>query len=220
MKKYFAILLGCPLFAGISPEELDALLTCLGARSLPVTKGQVILAEGEPARFVGIVLAGCVQIEKVDYYGNRSILTQAMPGQLFAESFACAGAAEMPVSAVATEPGQVMLIERTRITTGCSNACGFHSRLVANLLQIVSEHNIQLNQKIEITGKRTTREKLLAYLVGQAKLQGSDSFTIPFDRQALADYLQVERSAMSAEISKLRKEGRLESRKNQFRLLP
>lgn len=219
MEKIFDILEICPLFAGISRQELGALLDCLGARRTEVKKGQVILAEGAPAQFVGIVLEGRVQIEKVDYYGNRSILTQAGPGELFAESFACADAAEMPVSAIATEDGAVMLIQRTRITTGCSNACGFHSRLIANLLKIVSQRNLQLSQKIEITGKRTTREKLMAYLVGQAKYHGSDSFTIPFDRQALADYLQVERSAMSAEISKLRREGILESHKNHFRLL-
>lgn len=219
MEKILDILEICPLFAGISRQELGALLDCLGARRTEVKKGQVILAEGAPAQFVGIVLEGRVQIEKVDYYGNRSILTQAGPGELFAESFACADAAEMPVSAIATVDGAVMLIQRTRITTGCSNACGFHSRLIANLLKIVSQRNLQLSQKIEITGKRTTREKLMAYLVGQAKYHGSDSFTIPFDRQALADYLQVERSAMSAEISKLRKEGILESHKNHFRLL-
>ena len=219
MEKIFQVLESCPLFDGIEREELRALLDCLGARRMDVKKGQVILGEGEPARFVGIVLQGTVQIEKVDYYGNRSILTQAVAGELFGESFACAGAAEMPVSAVATEDGAVMMIERTRITTGCSNACGFHSRLIANLLKIVSVHNLQLNQKLEITGKRTTREKLMAYLLSQAKYQGSDSFTIPFDRQALADYLHVERSAMSAELSKLQKEGILQTKKNHFQLL-
>ena len=123
MDKYFTVLEGCPLFAGIQRQELRALLDCLGARRTEARKGQAILREGEPARFVGLVLDGTVQIEKVDYYGNRSILTQALPGELFGESFACAGAAEMPVSAVATEDSTVMLIERTRITTGCSNAC-------------------------------------------------------------------------------------------------
>lgn len=219
MQEYLEILQGCPLFAGILPEDMGALLDCLGAQKHGVRKGQQILAEGDPARYVGIVLRGCVQIEKVDYYGNRSILTQASAGEVFAESFACARAAKMPVSAVATENADIVLIPCSRITTGCSNACAFHSRLIANLLEIVAKRNLQLSQKIEITAKRTTREKLMAYLLGQAKLTGSDSFTIPFDRQALADYLQVERSAMSAEISKLRREGILESKKNHFRLL-
>lgn len=219
MQKYFEILEGCPLFDGIERQELLALLDCLGANVTEVKKHQTIFSEGDPARYVGIVLAGCVQIEKLDFYGNRSIMTQALPGELFAESFACAGAARMPVSAVATEDSSIMLVECRRITIGCSNACGFHSRLISNLLQIVARRNLQLNQKIEITAKRTTREKLMAYLLAQAKLQGADSFRIPFDRQALADYLQVERSAMSAEISKLRKEGILESTKNHFHLM-
>lgn len=219
MKEFLSVLLACPLFAGIAQEDLGPLLDCLGAQKRLYRKGQSVMAEGDPARYVGVVLAGNVQIEKTDYYGNRSILTQAGAGELFAESFSCAKAARMPVSAVALEDSYVMLIDCCRITTGCSNACGFHSRLIANLLQVVAERNLQLSQKIEITGKRTTREKLMAYLLSRAKLTGSDSFTIPFDRQALADYLQVERSAMSAEISKLRKEGVLESKKNHFRLL-
>ena len=219
MKKYFAILLGCPLFAGISPEELDALLTCLGARSLPVTKGQVILAEGEPARFVGIVLAGCVQIEKVDYYGNRSILTQAMPGQLFAESFACAGVGAMPVSVVANTDSRYMLIRCQRITTGCSNACCFHSRLIYNLLGIVARRNLEFHRKQELTARRTTREKLMAYLLAQAKGAGSKDFAIPFDRQGLADYLGVERSAMSTELGKLKKDGIIDFRRSHFTIL-
>ena len=219
MKEFLPVLASCPLFQGIATEDLWPLLDCLGTKKMFVAKDQQILTEGDPARFVGIVLAGCVQIEKVDYYGNRSILTRAGEGELFAESFACARAARMPVSAVATQEGAVLLIPCERITTGCANACGFHSRLIANLLQVVATRNLQLSQKIEITAKRTTREKLMAYLTGQAKAQGSDSFTIPFDRQALADYLQVERSAMSAEIGKLRKEGVLESKRNQFRLL-
>lgn len=219
MEKLFSVLSGCPLFADIDRADLGPLLDCLGAKRIQVRKNQVILAEGDPARYVGVVLEGSVRIEKVDYYGNRSIMAQAQPGELFAESFACAGSATMPVSAVAASDGQIMLVDCQRITVSCSNACGFHSRLIGNLLRIVAFKNIQLNQKIELTGKRTTREKLLAYLTGQAKHRGSDSFTIPFDRQALADYLQVERSAMSAEISKLRKEGILESKKNYFRLL-
>ena len=213
------ILQNCPLFAGIDPQDLGPLMDCLGARSMPVKKQQVILAEGDPARFVGIVLEGSVQIEKVDYFGNRSIMAQAGAGELFGESFACAGAATMPVSAVAVTDGRILLMDCQRITVSCSNACGFHSRLISNLLRIVAGNNIRLNQKIEITAKRTTREKLMAYLLGQAKFHGSDSFTIPFDRQALADYLQVERSAMSAEISKLRRDGIIECDKSRFRLL-
>ena len=219
MQEFFDVLQVCPLFTGIDRLDWEGMLACLGAHVTRAKKNQVILSEGDPAKYVGIVLSGSVQIVKVDYYGNRSIVARAEPGELFAESFACAGAAELPVSAVADTETAVMLIDCKRILTSCSNACAFHTRMIHNLLRVVALKNLQLNQKIEVTAKRTTREKLMAYLVSQAKQQGTDSFQIPFDRQALADYLQVERSAMSAELGKLRREGVLESKKNQFRLL-
>jgi len=125
----------------------------------------------------------------------------------------------MPISAVADTESRVLLMDCRRITTTCSSACSFHSRIIFNLLGLVAANNLVFDQKIQITSQRTTREKLMAYLVNQAKLNGSSSFTIPYDRQSLADYLEVDRSGLSSEISKLRKEGILESEKNHFTLL-
>ena len=213
------LLSGCPLFEGIGAEDRAAMLACLGARQLTFEKAAAIFREGDPAIPIGIVLQGSVQIVREDYYGNRSILARIGPSSLFGETFACAGAGTFPVSAVAAEDSSVLLIDSRRITSPCQNACGFHRQMIYNMLKIVAEKNLLLNQKLEIISRRTTREKLMAYLLQQAKLHGSDSFTIPYDRQSLADYLEVERSAMSAEISKLRRDGILESEKNRFRLL-
>ncbi len=219
MKNFLPVLSRCALFDGIGHDELGAMLSCLGARVMSVKKNQLIAQEGDPADAVGIVLSGSAQLVKEDYYGNRSIVARIEPGELFGESFACAGVETLPVSIVATADSQVMRIDCRRITVSCTNACAFHSRMIFNLLRVVASKNLVFNQKIEITSKRTTREKLMTYLLSQAKLHNSDSFTIPYDRQALADYLGVERSAMSAEISKLRKEGIIECEKSQFRLL-
>lgn len=213
------ILSNCALFSGIREEDRIPMLGCLGARQVRCEKHQVIFREGDPATTIGIVLEGSVQIIREDYYGNRSILTRIGPAGLFGETFACAGAEAFPVSAVAAEDGSVLLLDSRRITATCSNACGFHHQMIYNMLQVVAKKNLILNQKIEIISRRTTREKLMAYLLLQAKQHGSESFTIPYDRQALADYLEVERSAMSAELSKLRKDGILECEKNRFRLL-
>ena len=138
---------------------------------------------------------------------------------MFGESFACADVKRFPVSVVAVEDSQVLLIDSRRITVTCANACGFHNQMIFNLLKVVANKNLVLNQKIEITSRRTTREKLMAYLLLQAKIHRSDTFTIPYDRQALADYLEVERSAMSAEIGKLRRDGIIDCEKSTFRLL-
>ena len=218
MKEFLATMEKCPLFEGIDQGELAALLDCLGAQIKSADKSTYILNDGERAENVGIVLTGAVQIIREDYYGRRSVLAQAGAGALFAESFACADA-PLSVSVVASENCKYMLINCRRIIQGCSAACSFHSKMSMNLLKVVAEKNLFLNQKLEIISRRTTHEKLMAYLMAQAKLHGSNSFTIPFDRQALADFLGVERSAMSAEISKLRSDGIIESERSYFKLL-
>ncbi len=212
-------LLRCPLFAGIAADDLQGMLACLGARHMTYAKGEVILAEGDPARDVGVLLSGRVQLIRTDYYGNRSIMLSIQPRQLFAASFACAKAARLPVSVVAAEDCDVLLLDCSRVLTLCCNACEFHSRIIFNLLQIVAEKNLALHRKALITARRTTREKLMTYLLLQAKEEGRADFTIPFDRQGLADYLEVDRSGLSAEMSKLKKEGVLDYYKSDFRLL-
>ena len=219
MKQFHPVMEQCPLFEGIQMEDLGAMLGCIGGRTLKVAKGQPVFREGDPATHVGMVLSGAVQLVREDYYGNRSIVAHIGPAELFGETYACAGVAALPISVIADTDSQVLLMDCHRITTTCSSACAFHSRIIYNLLRLVATKNLVYDQKIQVTSRRTTREKLLTYLLDQAKLQGSNSFTIPFDRQELADYLEVDRSGLSAQISVLRREGILESEKNQFRLL-
>ena len=220
MKEFLAILQKCPLFLGMTEENVRAVLGCLGAEAAGYAKRDLVLAEGEPARNVGIVLSGGVQIVRMDYFGNRSILANIGPGGLFGESFACAGVEELPVSVVAVEDTQVLLIDCARITQTCSGACDFHQQMIYNLMKVVAGKNLIFHEKLEITSKRTTRDKLLAYLALQAKKQDSAEFSVPFDRQELADYLEVDRSGLSAEISKMKKEGLIRCEKNRFALLP
>ncbi|MBO5203640.1 MAG: Crp/Fnr family transcriptional regulator [Clostridia bacterium] len=219
MKKYFGILRKCPLFDSIEDDDLLGMLGCLGAKVESFDKKYTIFAEGTPARYIGIVLSGSAQIVQVDYYGNRSILSEIYPSEIFAEAFACAEVPSLPVSVIANEPCEVMLISCAHILHTCANSCGFHQRLIFNLMKDLATKTIMFHQRIEITSKRSTREKLLTYLTMQAKKAGGDRFDIPFDRQELADYLEVDRSGLSAEISKLRKEGILECQKNHFELL-
>ena len=219
MKKYISVLKNCGLFNDIEDENLIAMLGCLGAKVITVGKNEAIFQEGTNAKFLGIILSGAVQMVQDDFYGNRTIVTQIEENRIFGESFACAGVASLPVSFIASKDCEIMLIDCGRITNTCCNACAFHKQVIFNLLQLVAKKNLDFHQKIEITSKRTTREKLMAYLLSVAKQTGSNSFSIPYDRQGLADYLGVERSAMSAEISKLRKEGIIECQKNQFTIL-
>ena len=219
MIEYFSILKKCVLFDGIDECNLNALLNCLNAKVLSFMKNQVIIEEGTPAKYFGIVLSGSVSITKLDYFGNKSIISVIEPSDLFGESFACAETKAVSVSVVAQNDSEIMLIDCKRIIHSCSNSCEFHSRIIYNLLKILAEKNLMFNQKIEITSKRTTREKLMTFLSFQAAKNSSNSFYIPFDRQSLADYLEVDRSGLSCEIGKLRKEGIIESKRNYFKIL-
>jgi CRP-like cAMP-binding protein len=218
MKEILTIAAQCPLFADIAPQDLQAMLSCLGAKTEHFAKNQTVLREGDAARWVCVVLSGCIRIEQTDWFGTRSILGQAEAGELFGESFACAGVEKLPVQAVAVQQSQVLFLDCTRILYACSNACAFHRTLIFNLMRVLAGKNLRFHSKLEITAQRTTRGKLMAYLAHEAKLQGSSAITIPFDRQALADYLQVDRSGLSVEIGKLKKEGRIECEKNRFTL--
>ncbi|MDO5544669.1 MAG: Crp/Fnr family transcriptional regulator [Eubacteriales bacterium] len=205
MEEYFEVLTHCPLFMGIKPEEIVEMLSCLDGKTLKIPKGSPVFLEGDPANFVGVVLSGSVQVVRDDFYGNRSMLTAVAPGGLFGEAFACAGLEALPVSVIALQTSTVLLLDCKKVLSGCSGACAFHSLLIRNLLQGIAQKNLTLTRKIRCMSRKTTQEKLMEYLLEQAKIQGKSEFTIPFDRQALADYLGVERSAMSAEIGRLKK---------------
>lgn len=219
MKKYLDILQRCPLFAQIEEDNLLRMLVCLGVRVESFDKKYTILAEGNPAKYIGIVLSGSVQIVRIDYYGNRSILSENGAAEIFGEAFACAEVPSIPVTVIANEPCEVMLIDSGHILHTCTNNCGFHQQLIYNLMKDLATKTLLIHQKLEITSKRTTREKLMTYLMFQAQKAGKNRFEIPFDRQELADYLDVDRSGLSAEISKLRREGILESDRKEFLLL-
>lgn len=219
MKKYLGVLKKCILFGGIDDENIIAMLTCLNARVIETDKGEFIFNEGDAAEYVGILLTGEAQIIRDDFFGNRSIMTEVMPGELFGESFACADVKELPVSVVASENSEIMLIDCRRIITTCESSCVFHNMIIHNLLRVLAAKNLAFNKKMEIISKRTTRDKLMTYLMSQAKANGSSSFTIPFDRQELADYLGVERSAMSKEISRMKADGLIECDRSRFKIL-
>lgn len=205
-----------PLFQGIAEGDLPALLACVQARRQDYPKGAVILHRGERTTRFGLVCTGAVHIVKEDFWGDRTILGLAGPGDIFGESYACLGREPLEVSALAAEDTEVLFLQAERVVTGCGNACTFHARLSRNLLALLAGKNLALTRKMGHMARRTTREKLLSYLSAQALCAGGAEFDIPLDRQQLADYLAVERSAMSAALGKLRDEGILSFRKNHF----
>ena len=166
---------------------------------------------------VGLLLEGAVLVVQEDFWGNRNLIARIQPGQLFGESYACSGA-PLGVDVVADSPSRVLWLNVHRVLSVCPNGCAYHSRLIRNLLSVLAEKNLRFKEKLDHMGQRTTREKLLSYLSAEARRQKSSEFDITFNRQQLADYLSVERSAMSAKLGKLREEGVLDFERSHFRL--
>ena len=218
MKEFFPVLHATPLFSGISDEELAAMLSCLGARIDTFPKGSRLLRVGDAVEEVGLVLAGSALVVQEDIWGNRSILSKLEPGQTFAEVFACALGSVLNVSVDAESAVTVMFLRIKHILSVCPSACTHHGRIIRNLLGELAEKNLRLNEKLTHMGQRTTRAKLMSYFSAEAQRRGSYEFDIPFSRQQLADYLGVERSGLSLELGKMRREGLLDFHKSHFLL--
>lgn len=206
------------LFRGAAPEEIPPMLDCLAAKRRVFRKGEAVYRAGDSVREIGLVLSGRVQIESDDLWGNRSVLDSIGPGAVFAETYACIPEEPLLVNAVAAEPSEILFLDAGRILQTCPAACARHARLIRNLLAISARKNLNLSRRIFHTSSKSIRGRLLSYLSFQAARQGSRDFRIPFNRQQLADYLSVDRSALSNELSKMRREGLLRVEKNHFYL--
>lgn len=204
------------LFTDIAPSEISSMLDCLGASIVCFKKGEYILMAGELTHHVGILLSGQATIYKDDVLGNRSVIATLTPPDLFAESFVCAGITTSPVTVEASADCEVLRISFHKIVRTCSACCTHHNSLVKNMLSIIARKNLALNEKIDHVAKKTTRQKLASYLLSQAEKNKSDSFSIGLDRQALSEYLCVNRSALSRELSKICSDGIVDYKRNHF----
>lgn len=213
------MMLEIPLFAGIAQTDLPALLSCAGAFSQTYSRGDFLLLEGDAAHAIGVVLAGCVQVVKEDVFGNRAIINELPQGGIFGESFVCGGSYMLSVSVQATQDSQVLFLDFDHVMNSCSKACTFHTLMVKNMVRLIAQKNINLMEKLEVVTKRTLRERVLAYLSQLSQEQGADWLDSPLGRVDLADYLGVDRSALTRELNNMRKDGLIDFDKNRYKLL-
>lgn len=218
MNEYIYILKKSKLFNNVSEDEIGAMLSCLGAKALNYKKGEYVFRQGECLNAVTVLVKGKFLIQNDDYWGNRSILGNIECGEMFGEAYAAPGSGPMLNDVAAVEDSTVIFFDVKKIFSACPSGCRFHALVVQNLFFAISEKNRKLVQKLGHMSKRTTREKLISYLSEEAKKHNSSNFEIPFNRQQLADFLSVERSAMSNELCKMRDDGMIEFKKNRFKL--
>lgn len=215
--KYLEAFHSCSLFAGLTRDEIVELLDELVAQEVTYRKHEFVLHLADCPRYVGVLIEGKADITQEDFWGNRNLIAQLHPGQIFAESFAFTNS-ETTVAVQAQQDSTVVWLDPRRIFQSDSSTDTYRIKIAENLIGLFARKNRYLNQKLRHISQRTTKEKLLSYLSSVARANSSDTFTIPFDRQQLADYLSVERSAMCSELSKLQKQGYLTYHRSTFTL--
>ena len=208
-----------PLFAGISPTDMEGMLGCIGYHICTYQKGQIIAFEEENINHVGVVLEGAVDMIKEDIWGNRTMLVRTYPQDVFGETFACGEESQSVVIFAAAQDCRVLFLSFCRVMHTCTHACVFHQTLIENMVRLIARKNRELMRKVEVVSKKTLREKILAYLSIQAQSQGKNTFEIPLGRLEWAEYLCADRSALTRELSKMQEEGIIDYQRNTFKIL-
>lgn len=206
------------LFENIDASDLPAMLRCLGAYRKTYRKDSFILHAGDAMDWIGFVLSGCVQMVKEDYDGSCSIFAEMGEGDLFGENFACASIPLCSVSFRAAEHSAVYVLPFQKVLRVCSLKCVFHHKLIENMVNLLARGNVQLTDKIEVISKKSIRRRLLTYLFQLSQAQRTERVVVPLNRTGLAEYLFVDRSALSREIHNLVEEQLLHVEKNTFSL--
>lgn len=204
------------LFKGVSESEAKAMISCLNGTKKIYQKEQIIYHTGEKVGKMGLLLEGGLNIVRMDVWGNENIIRHIKPGEVFAETYACLGAEPIMVDVVAVADAEILFLDVGRVIRTCASSCSHHEKLIHNLLILMASRNLTLTQKITHVTHRSIRDRLLSYFAQELALQGGNSIEIPFNRQQLADYLAVDRSALSNELSKMQKEGLISYKKNHF----
>ena len=219
MEEFLPILRHTSLFRGMEDSQISAILGCMEAKLRRYRKGEYIFRQGEAVREISLLTEGTLHIQREDYWGNCNILGTIRPGELFAEAYLAPHSGGIGNNVVAVEDSAVLFLDARRILTLCPSACGFHVQVVRNLVFVLCQKNQNLVRKLGHMAHRSTREKLMSYLSEESQRQGARTFGIPFNRQQLADYLSVDRSAMSSELSKMRRDGLIDFDRSTFTLL-
>ena len=217
MKNIFDVAKNNPLFKAVGLSDFAPMLNCLSVKTVEYSKNELILLSGDTVNFVGLILSGSVKILKGDMEGRETVVNILGISEVFGEELACAEVDHSPVTIIAAEHSEIMLMDYKKIVRSCTNACLYHTILIKNMMKLLAVKNLQMAQKMEILCQRTTREKLLSFL--EAHRGASKKFTIPYNREELANYLCVDRSAMSNELSKMRDDGLIHYKKNTFEIL-
>lgn len=209
-EKWLKVLSASPVFHGIGMDDLAVMLNCMKPRLTNCRKNGFVAIAGEKVEGLGIMLSGQAAVIKENVSGNRVMMVKLEPGSMFGEMVVFSANRAWPASVQALANSTVMFLPPERFYDECENACASHRRLTSNMLRIISERALMLNRKVEYLAIRSMRGKISTYLVEQYRRAGTDTFMLPLKRNELAEFLNVSRTALSREMSRMQDEGVIE----------
>lgn len=209
------------LFAGISPHDIPSMLICLSATRKKYAKDEMVVREGDFVDDVGIILQGRAQSTKLSVTGKKIIVSLHYPGGYTAVLTAASRGRRCPMSVQAIEPLEVLFIPVQNILSCCARLCTAHAHehLLGNLFDSIAERALELHDRNDCLIMPTIRDKVFTYLTRVRREAGTETFTIPFNREAMAEYLDVDRSALSRELAWMKRDGLIDFYRNEFKLL-
>lgn len=205
------------LFEKVENNEVLELLKCIGIKTKVFRKNAYILKAGAKIDYLAVILGGNAVMCKTDSFGKQTIIENLKMNDIFGHNIVCCGLGKSPVDVIAQNECEVLFLPFEKVVTPCEKVCSYHLQLIKNVMKMISKRNSLLNDKIDIIGQKTTRDKILALL--EAYSGGQKVFSIPYSREEMAKFLCVDRSAMSRELCKMRDEGILKFSKNHFEIL-
>ena len=217
--EYFEELKQTKIFSSATEFECQAMMFCFKTRFKNFNKNQPIVSQGDDMDDIVLIVKGGAIVENMDQMGNISILNKLKKGDVYGLASAYAGDTTYKDSVIATEKTLVLFMNKHRVINPCPNRCKRHDIVIKHIMQMVAESNIQLLEKVTHMSKRTIREKLLSYLYSLSTKAGSTYFDIPFNKTELANFLCVDRSAMSTELARMKEDGLIDFEKRQFHLI-
>lgn len=219
MQSYINALMRSTLFEGIREQSMERVLGCLRSEVKRYPKGIAVLRESETISHIAVVISGAVQISKMDSLGEKTVLRNLHAGDYFGQAHACSGARHSDILAHALTEAELLWLNYQNVFRGCSDHCEEHFQLIENLNGDIARENLELFRKIGYMTIKSMRRRIYAYLLDEHNKAGSAEFEISYDRTALANYLNVDRSALSRELSRMRQDGLVDFHKNSFTML-
>lgn len=218
IKAYSEAFLHAAIFEGIETDDCFRIIACAGGYMRAYTDGEIILSAGEEVPAFGIVSEGCIEAARQTASGRRIIITRMEQSGMFGEVLACAAERKSPVTITARDGAKILYLSYERLSACCDNACPCHVRVIRNLLKIIADKYFELNSRLTFLANKGVREKAAGFLIGQSENAESGFFSIGMNREVMADYLNTDRSALSRELGRMKKEGFIDYYKDSFKI--